>query len=482
MLRWVPLDEVVDAVLDGRLQQLDPDHRGAGGPCPTRLSRLGTSARQLERYLRHVAIERGRSANTVAAYRRDLEAFLTCLAEHGASSMPRRRTHDGRGDRVRPRAARAAASARRVVGRADAVVGARVHALPGRRGRCSRPTRPSRSARPKLPMRLPKALTIEQVEQLLAATDGDELGPGARQGAARAALRDRRARLGGGQPQRRRPDRRRGRPPRSCACSARAASSASCRSAATRAPRSMPTWCGRVRCCRRGAGRRPRSSSGCAGPGCRGRTRGCVIRAAAERAGLRARAVAAQHAALLRDAPAAGRRRRARRAGAARARQRRDDADLHAGDGGRPARRVRDGAPGRALAVSEGHFDLARRQRRRPSRRRVSKSGMPTFNLHSTRAAEASETAAVDSTHDGAARGCHRAAGDGSPGSRTDRTPADRVPGAARRSSRTAPRASSPSATRRAASARRRPPSTSVRRSPSTAAGCSRSTSTRRAR
>ncbi|MCU1416915.1 MAG: xerD, partial [Schumannella sp.] len=32
--------------------------------------------RQLDRYLRHVAIEKGRSANTVAAYRRDLGALL----------------------------------------------------------------------------------------------------------------------------------------------------------------------------------------------------------------------------------------------------------------------------------------------------------------------------------------------------------------------------------------------------------------------
>ena len=38
---------------------------------------------QWERYLRHVGIERGRSANTVAAYRRDLDAFLTALAEGG---------------------------------------------------------------------------------------------------------------------------------------------------------------------------------------------------------------------------------------------------------------------------------------------------------------------------------------------------------------------------------------------------------------
>ena len=38
---------------------------------------------QLERYLRHVGIERGRSTNTVAAYRRDLDGFLEFLGERG---------------------------------------------------------------------------------------------------------------------------------------------------------------------------------------------------------------------------------------------------------------------------------------------------------------------------------------------------------------------------------------------------------------
>ena len=40
---------------------------------------------QLARYLRHVGIERGRSANTVAAYRRDLEGFLTFVEERGTA-------------------------------------------------------------------------------------------------------------------------------------------------------------------------------------------------------------------------------------------------------------------------------------------------------------------------------------------------------------------------------------------------------------
>ena len=64
----------------------------------------------------------------------------------------------------------------------------------------------------------------------------------------------------------------------------------------------------------------------------------------------RPRGVAAHPAALVRDPPAAGRRRRARRAGAARPRVGGDHADLHARLGRRPARRVRDVAPAGPLS------------------------------------------------------------------------------------------------------------------------------------
>jgi len=138
----------------------------------------GTDLRQqLERYLRHVGIERGRSANTVAAYRRDLDGFLTFLDEYGGASS------DGLGadglttaavtafarelrERPHPLAASSVARAlssirgftRFLVDEGVLEVDPAIEVSP-----------------PKLPMRLPKALTIEQVERLLAATDGDEL-------------------------------------------------------------------------------------------------------------------------------------------------------------------------------------------------------------------------------------------------------------------------------------------------------------------
>ena len=41
----------------------------------------------VDAYLRHVAIERGLSANTVAAYRRDLAVYTAWLAEQGVDDV-----------------------------------------------------------------------------------------------------------------------------------------------------------------------------------------------------------------------------------------------------------------------------------------------------------------------------------------------------------------------------------------------------------
>ena len=127
---------------------------------------------QLERYLRHVGIERGRSTNTVAAYRRDLEAFLVALEEGGIEAAHEVTTAAvtdfARGLRERPHPLAASSVAR---------------ALSSVRGftrflveEGELDADPAADVRPpKLPSRLPKALTIEQVERLLAATDGEEL-------------------------------------------------------------------------------------------------------------------------------------------------------------------------------------------------------------------------------------------------------------------------------------------------------------------
>lgn len=120
-------------------------------------------ARQLDRYLRHVAIEKGRSANTVAAYRRDLEALL----EPGTPLEPVPLADYVRGLRERPEPLAASSIARTI----SSIRGFTRFLVD--EGELT--TDPAVDlVAPKQPARLPKALTIEQVEQLLAATDGDE--------------------------------------------------------------------------------------------------------------------------------------------------------------------------------------------------------------------------------------------------------------------------------------------------------------------
>lgn len=127
----------------------------------------------IDRYLRHVAIERGLSDNTLQAYRRDLASYSDVLVRRGVTD---------------PTAI------------ADADVSAFAHEL---RTRPDRPLTASSMARmlssvrgfhrflldegivavdvaadakpPKLSMRLPKAISIEQMAAVLAATDGDDI-------------------------------------------------------------------------------------------------------------------------------------------------------------------------------------------------------------------------------------------------------------------------------------------------------------------
>lgn len=131
-----------------------------------------TVAVAADRYLRHLAIERGLSDNTLQAYRRDLAAYASSLAARGIDDPG-------------------------VVGSTD--VSAFAQEL---RTRAERPLTASSMSRmlssvrgfhrflldeslvetdvaaelvpPKLPMRLPKAISIEQMAAVLAAVDGDE--------------------------------------------------------------------------------------------------------------------------------------------------------------------------------------------------------------------------------------------------------------------------------------------------------------------
>lgn len=127
--------------------------------------------RSLERYLRHVSIERGLSTNTVAAYRRDLSAYLASLAARGISSPSEVEPADvssfARELRTREESPLSASSTARML---SSVRGFHRYLLD--EGQVETDAAASTSP-PKLSSRLPKAITIEQMASVLDAAKGD---------------------------------------------------------------------------------------------------------------------------------------------------------------------------------------------------------------------------------------------------------------------------------------------------------------------
>ncbi|WP_040284761.1 site-specific tyrosine recombinase XerD [Tessaracoccus massiliensis] len=120
-------------------------------------------------YLNHVRAERGLSANTVAAYRRDLARYLDFLAERGISTV-RDVTPVEVTEFVRElSAAQARASVARVV------VSVRTfHQFCAEEGLTD--TNPAAEVSPpKLEQRLPKALSVDEVARILDAPDRTEV-------------------------------------------------------------------------------------------------------------------------------------------------------------------------------------------------------------------------------------------------------------------------------------------------------------------
>jgi integrase/recombinase XerD len=132
--------------------------------------------RAVDTYLRHIAIERGLSENTVAAYRHDLSGYAEWLREQGiddTASVTSVTLASFVADRAAARPPMAASSLARLQ---SSVRG--LHRFLAREG--IEPADPSSNLRPpKQPRRLPKALTIDQVEMLLdAAGPAPGTGPG----------------------------------------------------------------------------------------------------------------------------------------------------------------------------------------------------------------------------------------------------------------------------------------------------------------
>lgn len=161
---------------------------GGGVPRPERESTLRPGDRRiLEQYLSHLRIERGLSANTLGAYRRDLERYLADLARQeidpsavdpqqlGRWLQALRTGADGGSVLSAASAARSLAAVRGLHSFLDAE-------------RVSTTGDPSRLVpSPTLPKRLPHPLSIEQVEALIKAAGQ----PGTGRDATERALRDR---------------------------------------------------------------------------------------------------------------------------------------------------------------------------------------------------------------------------------------------------------------------------------------------------
>ncbi|SFI37824.1 MULTISPECIES: site-specific tyrosine recombinase XerD [Microbacterium] len=134
--------------------------------------------RAVDAYLRHISIERGLSEHTVGAYRRDLAVYTTWLTQRGIATIE---------DVTAPTVAEFAAERASAEPPPAATSLARLqssvrglHRFLVREGIAAEdPT--GRLRPPKTPQRLPKALTIDQVESLLdaagpapgTASDGD---------------------------------------------------------------------------------------------------------------------------------------------------------------------------------------------------------------------------------------------------------------------------------------------------------------------
>lgn len=130
--------------------------------------------RAVTAYLRHVSIERGLSEHTVAAYRRDLADYVAWLTEQDVRDTTEV-TPEVLARYVADRAAASPPPAASSLARLQSSVRG-LHRHLAREGIEDEDVS-SRLRPPKAPRRLPKALTIEQVERLLAApSEEDPIG------------------------------------------------------------------------------------------------------------------------------------------------------------------------------------------------------------------------------------------------------------------------------------------------------------------
>lgn len=134
------------------------------------MTSVGTA---VDSFLRHVAIERGLSTNTVSAYRRDLAIYADWLARSGLDSLTaitsQHISEFVRSLNTREESPLTASSIARIL---STVRGFHRFLLEEQivETDVAHDTKP-----PRLASRLPKAISVEQVSALLAATDGEDV-------------------------------------------------------------------------------------------------------------------------------------------------------------------------------------------------------------------------------------------------------------------------------------------------------------------
>lgn len=128
-------------------------------------------ARALDSYLRHVTIERGLSDHTVSAYRRDLDGYIAWLSEQGVTDTSEV-TAKVIGGFIEERSSEVPPPAATSLARLQSSVRG-WHRYLAREG-IEQDDPSGRLRPPKAPRRLPKALTIDQVERLLQAPSSEE--------------------------------------------------------------------------------------------------------------------------------------------------------------------------------------------------------------------------------------------------------------------------------------------------------------------
>lgn len=134
---------------------------------------MTAAAQAIQGYLQHLVVERGLAANTVESYRRDLRRYESALAGRGKARLGDVTPADVAEFLASLREGDAEHEALAVSSAARAVIAVRgLHAFAAAHGLAE--TDPARDVPPPTPpRRLPKAITLAEVERLLAAS-----GPG----------------------------------------------------------------------------------------------------------------------------------------------------------------------------------------------------------------------------------------------------------------------------------------------------------------